>query len=322
MEFSWFAFGAAPLGNMNRILAETEADDVIAAAWDAGARYFDTAPLYGHGLSEMRLGRMLALKPREQFLLSTKVGRILEPCAAGEEASGIYLSTPQVRVRYDYSRDGIMRSFEESLARLGGISPDILFVHDLDPVTHGTEYEHHWHQLMCRGGWEALRELRATGAVRAIGAGMNENAPCERLVAEADPDLLLLAGRYTLLDQTAAVDLLPACLSRGVGVVIGGPFNSGILATGPVPDARYAYSPAPPDIIERVRVMAATCARYGIPLATAALHFARSHPAIVSIIPGGQSVQEVTRNAQALADAVPEDLWRELGVPAGANAIC
>lgn len=312
-------FGAAPLGNMNRILAEAEAEAILAAAWETGARYFDTAPLYGHGLSEQRLGRALAARPRGSFVLSTKVGRLLDPCAEGQQDSGIYLGTPPFSVTFDYSRAGVMRSFEESCIRLGGIRPDILFVHDLDPVTHApAAHDRHWRALLDGGGWQALEELRRCGDIAAIGAGLNQPEPAERFVREAGADIILIAGRHTLLDQSASQSLLPACLERGVVVVAGGPFNSGILATGPVPGARHDYREAPAEVLARVAAIAACCTRHSVPLPRAALHFARNHPAIAAIITGGQSVLEVEQNAAALAQDVTAALWREL---AGAGLV-
>ncbi len=229
LDFTEFGFGGAPLGNMHRALDDDEARATLDAAWVAGIRYFDTAPLYGHGLSEMRTGRALAGRERNNYLISTKVGRLLEPCAPGDENNGIYKNTPNVRVRFDYSYDGVMRSFEASLSRLGRI--DILFVHDVDARTHGgtAQSEARIRELMDRGGWRALSELRSSGAVAAIGAGVNEWQPCARLLELADPDLFLLAGRYTLLEQEPFETLFPLCEVRGVGIVIGGPFNSGIL---------------------------------------------------------------------------------------------
>jgi D-threo-aldose 1-dehydrogenase len=314
LDFSALGFGAAPLGNMHRALSEAEAEATVRAAWSLGLRYFDTAPLYGHGLSELRIGRALRGEDRGGYLLSTKVGRLLEPCAPGEEHGGVFVETPPYRIAYDYSYDGVMRSFEESLERLGLERIDILLVHDIDPVTHGSVEvsERHLRALTDGGGWRALDELRTGGAVDAIGAGLNEWALCERLLNLVDPDIFLLAGRYTLLEQTALESFLPACVARGVGVVIGGPFNSGILATGAVPGAMYNYAPAPEAVLERVRAIDAVCRAHGVPLARAALHFPFAHPAVVSVIPGGQTPQEVERNVAALAEPVPAALWDDL----------
>jgi D-threo-aldose 1-dehydrogenase len=312
LPFTRLGFGGAPLGNLGRVLGEAEAEAVVEAAWDGGLRYFDTAPLYGHGLSEMRLGRVLAGKPRSDFLVSTKVGRLLEPCGPGEEGAGVYLDTPQVRGAFDYTYDGVMRSLEDSLKRLGLDRVDILFVHDTDARNHGgwAGCEARLVELMAGGGWRALQELRASGAVAAIGMGVNEWEPCAWLLERADPDFFLLAGRYTLLEQVPLDGFLPDCQRRGVGVVIGGPFNSGILARGP--GGPFDYAAAPPEVIERVKRIDAACRRYGTPLIAAALQFAGVHPAVVSVIPGAQTVSELRSNLEVQAFPIPPELWDAL----------
>jgi D-threo-aldose 1-dehydrogenase len=314
LAFTALGFGTAPIGNMRRVMSDAEAEATVAGAWDRGSRYFDTAPLYGHGLAERRAGAVLAGKPRDAFLLSTKVGRLLEPCAPGEEASGIYEGVPPLKVRFDYSYDGVMRSYEESLARLGLDRVDILYVHDIDAMTHGSREaaEARTRELIDQGGWRALAELRAAGDVAAIGAGVNEWEPCMRLLELADPDLFLLAGRYTLLEQHALISLLPACTVKGVGVVIGGPFNSGLLATGAIPGAMYNYAPAPRDVLERTDLIEAVCATHGVRLAQAALHFPLAHPAVVCVLPGGRTPAEVFENADLLRAPIPDTLWRDL----------
>jgi len=314
LDFTRLGFGGAPIGNLGRVLSDAEAEGVVAAAWDAGLRYFDTAPLYGHGLSEQRMGRVLRARPRGDYLLSSKVGRRLEPCAPGQEGAGIYLQTPQVRGRFAYSYDGVMRSFEDSLGRLGLDRIDILFVHDIDARNHGgrAACEARIGELIDSGGWRALDDLRASGAVSAIGAGVNEWEPCARLLELCDPDLFLLAGRYTLLEQEPLDGFLPKCLKRGVGVVIGGPFNSGILARGPHDGASFDYAAAPPEVIARVRAIEAVCQRFGSPLIAAALQFAGAHPVVVSVIPGAQSQAELAANLQALRAPIPPELWAAL----------
>jgi D-threo-aldose 1-dehydrogenase len=314
LAFSAFGFGAAPIGNMNRVLSEAEAEATVRQAWALGLRYFDTAPLYGHGLSEQRVGAALSGEARDAFLLSTKVGRLLEPCAPGDEDSGIYLGVQPVKVAYDYSYDGVMRSHEASLKRLGLDRIDILYVHDIDAMTHGSREaaEARTRELIDQGGWRALDQLRAAGDVAAIGAGVNEWEPCARLLELADPDIFLLAGRYTLLEQEALTSLLPACAARGVGVVIGGPFNSGILATGPIEGAVYNYAPAPEPILRRTAAIEAVCAQHGVKLAQAALEFPLGHPAVVSVIPGGQTPDQVAQNLALLTAPIPTTLWAEL----------
>jgi D-threo-aldose 1-dehydrogenase len=309
LAFTRLGFGGAPLGNMHRALSEVESEATVRAAWDAGLRYFDTAPLYGHGLSEARIGRALTGEARADFIVSTKVGRVLEPCAVGDEGAGIYHQTPPLKVRFDYTRDGVLRSLEDSLRRFGLDRVDILYVHDLEPRTHGSAeaYEARWRELIDSGGWRALDELRSCGAVAALGLGVNEAAPCERMLAELDPDLFLLAGRYTLLEQ--ATGLLAACERGGVGVVIGGPFNSGVLARA---DGTFNYAAAPPQVLARVERLRAVCARFDVALPAAALQFAAAHPAVVSVIPGAQTPQEVAANAAMMDAAVPPALWTAL----------
>jgi D-threo-aldose 1-dehydrogenase len=310
LRFTTLGLGTAPLGNMHRALPEDDARETLEAAWNAGIRYFDTAPLYGHGLSEMRLGRLLRDKPRRDFLLSTKVGRLLEPCRPEEADSGIYKATPPFRIRYDYSYDGVMRSYEASLVRLGVDRIDILFVHDVDARTHGgrTQSEARIRELVDDGGWRALDDLRRSGAIAAIGAGVNEWEPCARLLALADPDLFLLAGRYTLLEQEPLDTLFPQCVARGVGIVVGGPFNSGVLAG----QASYDYGTVPAEIAARVRQLAEACREYDVPLPQAALQFVLAHPTVVCVIPGGQTKAEVVANVRLAQATTPADLWHDL----------
>jgi D-threo-aldose 1-dehydrogenase len=296
---------------MGRVLSEAEADAVLHAAWAGGVRYIDTAPLYGHGLAENRVGRALKGKPRNDVLLSTKVGRVLSPCRTGEEDSGIYLAPPSFKASFDYRYDGVMRSFEQSLARLDLDRVDLLFVHDLELAAHGSveTYEARWSELVDGGGWRALDELRGAGAVAAIGMGVNQTAPCERMLAELDPDLFLLAGRYTLLEQAPLRSLLPACGRRGVGVVVGGPYNSGVLARR---GGWYDYARPTTEVLAKVDRLAAVCDALGVSLRAAALQFPTAHPAVVSVIPGGQTQEEVRANVQLMAEVIPDDLWARL----------
>lgn len=310
LRFSALGFGGAPLGNMFRRLQEDECDETVRAAWNCGMRYFDTAPLYGHGLSEIRLGRVLAEHDRNDYLLSTKVGRVLDPCAPGEENSGIYRDTPQCRVRFDYSYDGVMRSFEESLARLGVDRVDILYVHDVDARNHGgrTAANDRIDELLDCGGWRALSALRDGGAVVAIGAGVNEWEPCARLLEVADPDLFLLAGRYTLLEQDPVDTLFPLCAARGAGIVVGGPFNSGVLAG----KSSYDYSNVTASVAARVEALAAVCRDHDVMLPQAALQFPFAHSLVACVIPGTQSVAETEQNVALLKRPVPLALWDDL----------
>ena len=310
LNFTALGFGSAPLGNYLRPLGEEECDQTLSAAWDSGARYFDTAPLYGLGLSEMRVGRLLARRPREDFIVATKVGRVLTPCAK-EEVNGIFfVDTPQVRFDYDYSYDGVMRSYEASLKRLGLDRVEILYAHDICALVHGGREasEARIRELIDTGGWRALAELRDSGDVQAIGAGVNEWEPCARLLELADPDLFLLAGRYTLLEQLPLDTLFPECARRGVGVVIGGPYNSGILAGG----TTYNYAAAPPEVVGRAQALDAVCRRHGVALPAAALQFVLANAVVVTVIPGGQTVQETQQNAAVLDDRIPPAFWQEL----------
>src|SRR5215472_5672318 len=310
LSFTRLGLGTAPLGNMGRVLSEVEADTVLEAAWANGVRYIDTAPLYGHGLAEIRVGRALRGRRRDDVSLSTKVGRLLSPCRPGDEGSGIYLATPPFKVTFDYGYDGVMNSFEASLARLEVDRVDVLFVHDLEPGAHGATqtYEARWSELT-HGGWRALDDLRATGAVAAIGMGVNQAQPCERMLAELDPDLFLLAGRYTLLEQAPLHGLLPACERRGVGVVVGGPFNSGVLARR---GGWYDYARPPNEVLAKVDRLSAVCDDLGVSLKAAALQFPAAHPAVVSVIPGGQTEEEARGNAQLMAETIPDNFWERL----------
>ena len=310
LNFTALGFGSAPLGNYLRPLSEMECDRTLSAAWDSGVRYFDTAPLYGLGLSEMRVGRLLAKRRREDFIISTKVGRLLLPCEK-EEVNGIFfVETPQVRFVYDYSYDGVMRSHEESLKRLGLDRVDILYVHDICGLVHGGREasEARIRELVESGGWRALSELRDSGAVQAIGAGVNEWEPCARLLELVDPDLFLLAGRYTLLEQVPLDTLFPECARQGVGIVVGGPYNSGILAGG----TTFNYAAAPPEIVARARALDAICRTHGVTLPAAALQFVLANPLVAAVIPGGQTEKETTQNAAVLDQPIPPAFWREL----------
>jgi len=314
LAFTELGFGSAPLGNLYRPMTEKEARATLDAAWSAGCRYYDTAPLYGLGLSETRLNGFLRAKPRDSFLISTKIGRLLQLCKPSERSrQGAFFETPSRREVFDYSYDGVMRSLEYSLERLGLDHIDIVYAHDVDVFTHGSkEASDARIREFMDGGYKALVKLRDEGAIKAIGAGINEWEVAEHLARNGDFDVFLLAGRYTLLEQEALTSFLPYCVEKKIGVVIGGPFNSGILATGPKPGAFYNYALAPKDILERVKRIETICKKHGVKLAEAALRFPLSHPAILSVIPGGQKPSEVLRNADMLSVKIPTALWREL----------
>ena len=307
-------FGTAPLGNLYRAITDEAARATLDAAWDAGMRYYDTAPLYGLGLSETRLNPFFRAHPRSEVTISTKVGRLLE-VVPPEKRTGIgkFFDVPSRLEVYDYSYDGILRSLELSLERLGVDSVEILYAHDLDGWVHGSraESDRRIDQLMA-SGYDALVRLRDEGVIRAFGAGVNEWQVCEALARRGDFDVFLLAGRYTLLEQEALESFLPLCEERNIGIVLGGPYNSGILAMGAKPGAFYNYEPAPQPILDRVARIERVCAAHGVPLATAAMQFPLRHPAVVSVIPGGQRPEEVAANVAALDVAIPPALWADL----------
>ena len=307
-------FGGAPLGNMYAAISDADADATLDAAWDQRLRVFDTAPQYGVGLSEERFGRALAKRSRGDYVLSTKVGRLLRDCRPGESPPSHFLNTPWRTFDYDYSYDGVMRSHEASLGRLRQGRVDILFVHDVDVMSHGSRDASNARvrELFDRGGYRALDELRAAGVVRAIGAGVNEWEVCETLLGLGNFDCFLLAGRYTLLEQDALTSFLPLCERRNVGIFLGGPFNSGILATGPVTSAMYNYAPAPPDILDKVRRINAVCQAHGVRLVEAALQFVLGHPAVKTVIPGANSPKQVRDNCALLDTPIPATLWSDL----------
>jgi len=314
LTFTQLGFGSAPLGNLYRAIGDDEAQAILNLAWTGGVRYYDTAPLYGLGLSETRLNRFLRGKNRDDYILSTKVGRLMQACDA-EDRTGIgkWFDVPTRREVYDYSYDGIMRSLEFSLARLGVDRVDILYVHDIDVANHGSEAKRDAHvDDFMRGGYKAMIELRDQGVVRAIGGGVNEWEVCQILAERGDFDLFLLAGRYTLLEQEALESLLPMCEARGIGIVIGGPYNSGILASGPKPGAFYNYDLAPEPILEKVRKIEAVCQSHDVPLVEAAFQFPLMHPSVVAVIPGGQSVAQMQSNLAVAQASVPAALWADL----------
>jgi D-threo-aldose 1-dehydrogenase len=305
-------FGTAPIGNQFRYVPEQDVRGVIRGAWDAGLRYFDTAPMYGHGLSEHRLGESLRDLPRDEYVLSTKVGRLLKPVPAGGLTSFFWTNMPPFEVVHDYSYDGVMRSFEDSLQRLGQARVDILFIHDIDVFSHGEEQQKVHFRTAMDSGYKALEKLRSEKLVGAIGVGCNEWQVCEAALRERDFDCFLLAGRYTLLEQDALDTFLPLCEERDVAVVLGGGFNSGILATGAVKGAHYNYSEAPEPILERVRQIEAVCKEHDVPLKGAALQFVLAHPAIPTNIPGTRTKTHLDENIALINHAIPADFWAAL----------
>lgn len=313
VTFTELGLGLAPLGNLFKPINEAEAQAVLEAGWAAGLRYFDTAPLYGLGLAETRLNHFLREKPRDEAVISTKVGRLLQAVPPQmRDGVGKWFDVPARREVFDYSHDGILRSLEASLERLGLDRVDILYAHDLDVFTHGSQADLAPRlEAFMAGGYRALLKLRDEGVIRAFGAGVNEAEPCLWLMERGDFDLFLLAGRYTLLDQSA-LSFMNAAALQGVGVVIGGPYNSGILATGPGPGAMFNYAPATEAVSDRVRRLQSVCERHAVRLVDAALRFPLLHPATVSVIPGGQGTAEMASNVAASTVDLPPAFWADL----------
>jgi D-threo-aldose 1-dehydrogenase len=305
LKLSALGLGTAQFGNLYRETSDEEAAGAVDAAWQAGIRYFDTAPHYGLGLSERRLGALLKDKPRDEFVLSTKVGRILEPNPGGESRQDDdVFAVPAARVRrWDFSADGVRRSIEESLGRLGLDRIDIAYLHDPDDFG----------DQAIREAIPALIDLREQGVIGAVGAGMNQSELPARFVRETDIDLIMLAGRFTLLEQGAMHDLLPIAEQRGVGIVIAGVYNSGLLAAPrPDADAKYNYGKAPEQLIARANAIADACERHGVDLPTAALAFVARHPAVASVVVGARTGAQVRSNVKRFETDIPSALWDDL----------
>ena len=304
--------GTAPLGDLFETVEDDEAAAVIGAAWDGGVRYFDTSPWYGRGQAEHRLGRALYRKSRGEFVISTKIGRVLRRPLGPNAIKDQWLGGLEFQTVFDYGYDGVMRSFEDSLQRLGINRVDVLLIHDLDPWDHNHAALNAYFTQLKTSGWRALTELRESGVIGGIGAGFNSLGSIPRFLDLFDIDFFLLAMRYTLLEQDVLDSEFPRCAERGVGIVIGGGYNSGILATGAVPGAMYNYAPAGPEILERVKKIEDVCARHRVPLPAAALRFPLGHPIVASIIPGAISRAQVAQNLAAFRHPIPTDLWAEL----------
>jgi D-threo-aldose 1-dehydrogenase len=314
-RFGPIALGAAPLGNLYARVTDDEAAAVVRAAYAVGVRYFDTAPLYGNGLSEHRVGRSLHDMPRSSYILSSKVGRLLVPNEASPREQNGYVGVLPFVQKYDYSSDGARRSIEDSLQRLGLARLDIAYIHDIDRATHGDAQPARFRDAM-GGAIPALAQLKREGTIAGYGLGVNDWQVCLDALRQADLDFILLAGRYTLLDQSALPNLLPECERRGVRIVLGGPYNSGILATGARPPSGavpyFNYAPANPDIIARVARIEEVCAAYSVPLRAAALQFPRAHPAVATVLVGARSVTEIEENVALASAPIPDEFWRVL----------
>ncbi len=311
LEVSAFSFGTAPVGNIFREIDEATSDAMFQTAWDAGVRYYDTAPMYGHGLSELRTGQSLRWKDRDDFVLSSKVGRLLKPARKADINYAPWTNAGRFSIQFDYSYDGTMRSVEDRLQRMGLERMDICFIHDIDVFTRGDEQPEVFTQTM-DGCWKALAALRDQGVLKAIGVGVNEWQVCHAALELRDFDCFLLAGRYTLLEQEALDAFLPLCEERGAAVVVGDGFNSGILATGAVEGAKYNYAPAPPEVMQKVAQIEQVCAAHNVPLPAAALQFVVAHPAIPSFIAGTRTVQQLNQNLAWFSHDIPGDFWADL----------
>ena len=310
-------FGAASIGNLYRAISDDDAAATVRSGWNAGLHYFDTAPHYGFGLSEKRLGNALAeIDPEQRALVSTKVGRRLDPVPLGTDLSiarQAFVTPEPCESVFDYSYDAVMRSYDASRARLRRDRIDILYAHDIGRVTHGEDHPRRFAEFM-DGGYRAMRELRDGGVVGAIGLGVNEYQVCEEVMAAGKIDVVLLAGRYTLLEQEALETFLPLCERRDVKIVLGGPYNSGILAKGVRGggELHYNYEPAPPAIVARVGAIEDLCVAHGVPLAAAALQLPLAHRQVVSVIPGMNSPRQVAQAVALIEIDIPPQLWRDL----------
>jgi D-threo-aldose 1-dehydrogenase len=297
IELPALGFGCAPIGGLYESVSDAQATATLQSAWDAGLRFFDTAPLYGLGSAERRLGNFLRTKPRDDYLLSTKVGRLIRP-GSPDDSVAAWVDNHDRVFEWDFSYDGVMRSVEESLERLEMDRIDVLLIHDPD--------DHHDDAL--QGAYKALDLLRFEGTIKAAGVGMNQVEMLTRFAREARFDCFLVAGRYTLLEQPALAELFPACEEQGIAVIAGGVFNSGLLAGG----STYNYAPAPVAMVERARQLEAVCSRHGVPIKAAALQFPFRHPIVASVLSGARTPDEIAENADLFALEVPDGLWNDL----------
>lgn len=314
LSLSELGLGTAPLGNLYESMGDSMARAILDAAAAAGVRYFDTAPFYGFGLSERRVGD--GLRGERSCVISTKVGRLLEPDASvvDDLLRFGFRSRLPFAPKFDYSHDAILRSWEASLQRLGVARVDLLYVHDIGVATHGSANSAMWQQLTVGGGFRALQRLRDERSIGGFGLGVNEIAVCLEAMNYAHIDALLLAGRYTLLEQGALDELFPRARSSGTAVIVGGPYNSGILAVGTRAKSspRYNYAPAPAEVMARVARIEAVCERHGVPLAAAALQFPLAHPQVTSVIPGIASVAQLSDTLRLYRTPIPPRFWQDL----------
>jgi D-threo-aldose 1-dehydrogenase len=315
LEVTELGLGGAPMGGFRAKISDAEAAALTDAGYDAGVRYFDTSPFYGYGRSELRMGAALREKPRDSYVLSTKIGRILHAMKPGEKPPADFRENglPGFAPEFDYTYDGVMRSLEHSHFRLGISRIDIVLVHDVDfwTIKNRAILDQRFKTVM-DGGFKALDELRRAGVIGAIGVGINESDTSLRFIKAGDFDCMLLAGRYTLLEQGALDAFLPECVKRGVSVILGGPYNSGILTGGVKQGATHDYVAAPAPLVEKAQKIEAVCQRHGVELGAAAMQFPLFHPALCAVIPGALSIAEVKQNVGRMSAKIPTDLWSEL----------
>jgi len=311
LKTSILGFGSGPLGNIFRPISTTEAHEMVHAAWDSGIRLYDTAPMYGHGLAEHRMSDALFEYPRDEYVLSTKVGRTLTPAKPGTFDHGVWSKVPPLKAEFDYSYDATFKQVGESLQRMMIDRADILLVHDIDRFTHGEDQPARFNEAI-KGSFKALIEMREAGAVKEIGIGVNEADVCFNAAQEVDIDTILLAGRYTLLEQEPLNDLLPLCIERNISIIAGGVLNSGILATGAVKEAKYNYGPAPTEVLEKVVKIEKYCKKYNVPLPAAAMQFVAAHPAVVNVCIGARNMTQWRSNFEYLNYSIPAAFWSDL----------
>lgn len=311
VSVSEISTGTVQVGNLFRALSNQQAEELLVRSWDYGSRYFDTAPFYGHGLSEHRVGHYLQSKLRDEFVISTKVGRSLISAPVGTFSHGDWVDVPGMKVEFDYSYEGVMKQFESSLQRLLMNRVDILLLHDVDHYTHGKNQPKMFEQAIA-GAIPAMLKLRDEGEVKAIGAGFNNIDCLIDIVNKADIDCLLVAGRYTLLEQDGAQELMDLCESRGISIILGSIFNSGILATGVKPGARYHYRRAKPEVLSKVSEISTVCTEFGVSLPAAAIQFTAAHPAVTSVCIGASNIKQIENNYKFAAEVIPLEFWSEL----------
>lgn len=313
IEVTQMGYGAAPLGGFRGKISEHEVAATLQLAFDGGINLFDTSPFYGYGRSELRIGQFLRERERDQYVLSTKVGRWMEPLDVNSPPADLRPGGLPFQPRFDYSASGTLRSLEQSMMRLGISEIDIVYIHDVDIFTHGSaEAADQRYKEAIEGCYSELEKLKSAGVIKAIGVGINETERSLKFVQDTDIDCILLAGRYTLLEQEPLNELLPECLKKDVSIVLGGPYNSGVLATGLGDDAKYDYGAVPDHITKRVQGLQSVCETHGVNLIAAALQFPLAHPAVATVIPGAMNTVEQKSNMAAMAEQIPAAFWQDL----------